>query len=177
MPSFVKEIMMKELAREFEASPYAFISNFEGLAVADLSDFRRSIEKVAKRSVVVKHTLAKRVFSELKISEAEKFLKGSVLVTLGDKEPQAISKAIVEFAKSHERLVVAGAVLDRKVYDQEYVKQLARLPSRHELLTKVAVGVKAPISGFVMTLAQVLRGFVVALNEIKKKREAAPQAA
>ena len=175
MPSFVKEIMMKEFARELEASPYAFISNFEGLAVADLSDFRRNVEKVAKRSMVVKHSFAKKIFSELKIETAEKFLKGSVLVTLGDKEPQAISKAIVEFAKSHQKLVIAGAVLERKVYDQEYVKQLAKLPSRHELLTKVAFGVKAPISGFVITLGQILRGFVVALNEIKKKREAAPQ--
>ena len=48
MPSLVKEIMMKEMSREFEASPYAFISSFQGLPVSDLSDFRRAIEKVAK---------------------------------------------------------------------------------------------------------------------------------
>lgn len=174
MPSEVKELMLKEITGQFEASPYAFLSQFDGLAVADLSELRRSLDKISKRSVVVKHALAKKVFSQLKIEEAEKFLKGSVLVTLGDKEPQIISKALVEFAKTHEKLVVSGAVLDRKVYDPQYVTQLAKLPSRHELLTQVVVRVKSPISGFVMTLNQVLRGFVVALAEIKKKKETAP---
>ena len=174
MPSAVKEIMMKEITRELESNPYAFLTRFEGLPVSDLSDFRRSVEKVAKRSLVVKHSLAKKVFSQLKIAEAEQFLIGSIIVTVGDKEPQMISKAIVDFAKTHEKLVVSGAVLDRKVYGQEFVKRLAGLPSRHELLTQVVVRVKSPISGFVMTLGQVLRGFVVALNEIKKKKEVAP---
>ena len=170
-------MMLKEITKELEGSPYAFMTHFEGLTVSDLSDFRRSTEKVAKRSLVVKHALAKKVFSELKIQEAEKFLTGSVIVTLGDKEPQVISKAIVDFSKSHEKLVLAGAVIDRKVYDQSYVKRLAGLPSRHELLTQVVVRVKSPITGLVLTLGQVLRGFVVALNEIKKKKELQPQTA
>ena len=176
MPSAVKEIMMKEITRELEANPYAFLTRFEGLPVSDLSDFRRNVGKVAKRSLVVKHALAKKVFSQLKVEDVEKLLTGSVIVTVGDKEPQMISKAIVDFAKTHEKLMVSGVVLDRKVYGHEFVKQLATLPSRHELLTQVVVRVKSPISGFVMTLGQVLRGFVVALNEIKKVKEAAAPA-
>lgn len=170
MPSPVKEMMFREIAREFEANPYAFLSRFDGLPVADLSELRRSLEKVARRSLVVKHAMVKKVFSQLKIAEAQKFLKGSVLVTLGDKEPQVISKALVEFAKTHEKLVVSGAVMDRKVYEPEFVNRLAKLPSRQELLTQVVVRVKSPISGFVMTLNQLLRGLVVALDEIKKKK-------
>ena len=64
-----------------------------------------------------------------------------------------------------------GILFEDKVYDQEFVKQLSKLPSRQELLTQVVVRVKSPISGFVLTLNQLVKGVVVALNEVKKKKE------
>ncbi len=171
MPSLTKELMLKEILSQFESSNCAFISTYDGLSVADISDFRRQSEKLAKRSLQVKHTLAKKVFEKKNWNDAEKFLKGHVLVTFTAKEPQAVSKMIVDFAKSHDKLVPAGLIMDNKVYGKEFVKALAALPSRHELLTQVVVRVKSPISGFVMTLGQLMRGFVVALNEVKKKKE------
>ena len=171
MPSEAKELMMQEIEKEFAKNTCAFITRFDAISVADLSDFRRRLEKVSSRSMVVKHAMAKKIFIKHKVGEAEKFLKGQVLVTFGNREPQVISKAIVDFAKGNQKLVPAGVVFESKVYDQEFVKKLAKLPSRHELLTQLVARVQSPISGFVMTLNQVLRGVVVALNEVKKKKE------
>ncbi len=177
MPSLAKELMMKELEKEFKNNSCAFFSSFDKLSVADISEFRRSIEKVSKRSMVVKHAMAKKIFSVSKIAEAEKLLKGQILVTFASGEPQLVSKTIVDFAKKNDKLSPAGLILENKVYDAEFVKRLAKLPSRHELLTQVVIRVKSPISGFVMTLSQVLRGLVTVVSEIKKQKEAQPQAA
>lgn len=177
MATPMKELMMKEMVAEFEASPYAFFSQFDGLTVADVSDFRRSLEKVAKRSLVIKHSLAKKVFKNRGLQTAENFLRGSVVVTFGDRDPQSISKVIVEYAKSHEKLVPAAVIFENQVYDQAFVKKLAKLPSRHELLTQLAVRIKSPITGLVLTLNQLVQGLVIALNEVRKKREAVPQTA
>ncbi len=171
MPSAVKELMMKEIEKEFEKSNCAFISSFESMSVTDLSEFRRTIEKVSSRSMVIKHAMAKKIFAKHKVSEAEKFLKGQIVVTFGSGEPQVISKTLVNYAKTNKKLIPNGVVFESRVYDQTFVQKLAMLPSRQELLTQVVVRVQSPISGFVMTLNQVLRGFVVALNEIKKQKE------
>lgn len=176
MPSMVKEKMLEEMRKEFKTTPYAFVSSFSGLAVADISEFRRTLEKVSRRSMVVKHRLAEKIFSELKVPDAAKILKGSVVITLGDKDPQVISKTIMDFIKTNEKIVPEGAVFENAVYGQEFVKRLAKLPSRKELLTQVVIRVKSPISGFVMTLGRMMCGLVVALNEIKKKKEAVPAA-
>lgn len=171
MPHPVKDLMLKEISAEFEASPYAFISSFEGLSVADISDFRRSLGKVSKRSLLVKHSLVKKVLAARNLADAEKLLKGSTVVTFGSKDPQPISKAIMEYVKTHEKWVPQGVILEDKIYGQDFVKSLAKLPTRHELLTQVAVRVKSPITGLVLTLNQLVRGLAVALNEIKKKKE------
>jgi len=177
MASVVKELLLKEIKKEFEENPYAFISSFESLPVAEASDLRRNLEKVAKRSLVVKHSLAKKVFEQMNCKGAESFLSQHSLVTFADKEPQAVSKAIVAFAKENKKFVSAGVIFENQVYAQDFVKQLALLPSRQELLTQVVVRMKSPISGFVMTLNQLLRGLVQVLNEVKKKREAQPSTA
>jgi len=171
MASAVKEIMLKEIERELAASPYAFISNFDSFPLEVLGELRISLSKVATRSLVVKHSLVRKAFSNLELGEVEPFLKEHVLITFGEGAPQAISKAIVEFAKKNEKFVPRAVLFEKKLHDEQFVKALAALPSRQELLTQVVVRMKSPISGFVMTLNQVLRGFAVALNEIKKKKE------
>ncbi|MFA6600077.1 MAG: 50S ribosomal protein L10 [Candidatus Omnitrophota bacterium] len=171
MPTIAKELIIQEIAKEFEKNPYAFISTFESMPVADMSEFRRTMEKCSTRSLLVKHSFVKKVFAQRSLGDAERFLKGQVLVTFAAKDPQVASKALVAFAKSNKKVVPAGLVFEGKVYGEEFIKALSIMPSRHELLTQMVIRMKSPISGFVMTLNQVLRGFVVALNEIKKQKE------
>jgi large subunit ribosomal protein L10 len=97
-------------------------------------------------------------------------------MTLGSRDPQEISKAIVEFAKTNQRFVPRGVVFEGKAYGADFVKSLSKLPSRRELLTQVVVRIKSPISGVVLTLGQLMRGLVCALNEIKNKKSVATAA-
>jgi large subunit ribosomal protein L10 len=171
MTTIAKEMIVKEIAKEFDNNPYAFISTYDSMGVADVSEFRRTMEKVAGRSLLVKHTLAKKVFGQKALGEAERFLKGQVVVTFAKKDPQVASKALMKYAKTNTKLVPTGLIFEGKVYSEDFIKRLSEMPSRHELLTQMVIRMKSPISGFVMTLNQVLQGFVIALNEIKKKKE------
>ena len=171
MPSVEKELMFNEIVKEFEKSPYAFFSSFQGLSVSELSDARRSLEKVARRSLVIKHAMARKIFEKFNMAGAEKFLTNSVVVTFGEKEPQAISKKIVEFAKTNEKWNPAGVIFEGQVHGEEFLKQLAKLPSRKELLTQLVLRVQSPLAGLVNVLGGLTRNFVTVLSEIKKQKE------
>ncbi len=140
--------------------------------MADVLKLRRDLEKVSTRSMMVKQTLAQKVFKEMDYAGAENLLNGAVLVTFGEKDPQAISKAIVDYAKGNDNLKPNGVIFEDKVYDKQFVEQLAALPSREELLTQMVVRMKSPINGFVNGLGQLIRGLVTAINEVKKQKEA-----
>ena len=115
--------------------------------------------------------------TQRQLADASKFLNNSVVLTFAADEPQVVSKKLMKIAKGNKNIVPAGVIFENKVYDQNFIKDLAKLPSREELLTQVVVRVKSPITGLVLGLGQIVRGLVQALNEIKKKREAAPQPA
>lgn len=177
MPSLFKERMFEEIKDQFEANPYAFISSFEKLPVQDVSELRRSLDKVAKRSVLLKHTFARRIFKEINCEKASEYLEAQVLVTLGNSEPQAISKALADFAKAKKGFATKGVIFEKEVHGEAYVRQLSELPSREELLVQLLVRVQSPMYGVVNTLSQIMRGLVQALSEIKKQKEAGPQPA
>lgn len=172
MPSVEKELMMKEIVQEFEKSPYAFISSFHGLKVSDLSEIRRNLEKVSSRSIVVKHTMACKILKQLNFKDTDSFLNGSVVLTFGDKDPQKISKALMTSAKGNEKWKPSGVIFEGDTKGFDFVKRLAALPSKKELLTQMLLRMNAPISGFVTVLSGLTRGLVVALSEIKKQKEA-----
>lgn len=173
MPSLEKEMMFQEIVKEFERSPYAFISNLDGVSVLDISEARRNLEKVSTRSLMVKHAMARKIFTQFKVSGAEKYLNGSVVITFGDKEPQEISKKLVDFSKTHEKWKPAGVIFEGQVHGEEFVKQLAKLPSRKELLTQLVLRMNSPIQGFANVLGALTRNLVVALEEVRKKKAAA----
>ncbi|MSR77047.1 MAG: 50S ribosomal protein L10 [Candidatus Omnitrophica bacterium] len=177
MPSVVNKVMMREIENQFEENAFAFFSSFDKLSVAAISELRNKLSKTGTRSMVIKHALAKKVLKARKADAADKFFKGFVFVTFGSNDPQIVSKALLEFSKTNNRFISSGVYFERKIHDQDFVKQLASLPSRKELLTQVVLRIKSPITGIVLTLHQVLRGFVVALNEVKKLKEAQGQTA
>ncbi len=171
MPALVKEKMLAEVENQFAKSSFAFFSNFDKLSVASVSDLRNKLAKLGLRSMVLKHTLASKTLKARNASDAEKFFKNFVFVTFGNGEPQQVSKTLLEFAKANNQFSAAGVYFENKVYDEAFVKALANLPSRKELLTQVAVRMKSPISGVVLTLNALLKGVAVALNEVKKQKE------
>ena len=170
MPSLEKELMFQEIVKEFEKSPYAFISNLQGVSVLDISDARRNLEKVSRRSLMVKHAMARKIFAKFNVSGADKYLNGSVIITFGDKDPQDISKKLVDCAKANAKWVPAGVIFEGQVHGEDFVKQLAKLPSRKELLTQLVLRMNSPIHGFVNVLGALTRNLVVALEEVRKKK-------
>ena len=176
--SLGKKLIFEELEKEFSSSNNSFFSRFDRLSVQDMNELRRNLEKVSKRTLLVKHTLAKKIFEKANLKEAIRFLDGSVLMTLGVKEPQAASKTLVDFLKGRENMEVKGMILEGKVYEASFVKELARLPPRKELLRMLAIRMNSPITAMVMTLNGLLQSLVRVLNEVQKKRAGqAPQQA
>ncbi len=173
MPAIEKEMMFQEIEREFSASNYVFFSNFESLSVSDLSKARSKMNQSAKRSLLVKHAMARKILKSRGIDNVDSLLKGSVILTFGDKEPQDISKGVVEGAKVSEKIKCVGVLFEGRLESAEFVQQLSKLPSRNELLTQLVVRLNSPIAGFASVLSNTIRGLAISLDQVGKQKGAA----
>ncbi len=172
MPGLEKEFMLKEITRKIEGCPYLFFGKFKGLKANDFSQFRRSIEKVSKSCFVAKNSLLRKAMDSSGFPKANGLIEGAMVLVATEKDPQVVSKFLVDFSKDKESFRLAGAYIDGKFLDASFIRELAKLPSRIELLAKVVGGIKAPITGFVLDLRGLLSSLVSVLDQVGKKKPA-----
>jgi len=78
-----------------------------------------------------------------------------------------------EFAKENEQFVIKAGAMPNSVMSVQDIKALATLPSRDELLAKLAGTLQAPIAKLVRTMNEVPGKFVRALAAVRDAKQKA----
>ena len=164
-----KKFMLEELKEKLKSSPNFIMTNYKGLSALEVDSLRKELRKASSEYFVVKNSMAKRVFDQLKLEGPEEFLKGEVGIGFADDIIET-SKAIVGFSKGHSSLKINCAIVDGKLENADRIKHLAALPPRDVLLGMLLSYMKGPITGFSRVLSGLLRNFAHVIDEIKNKK-------
>ena len=164
-----KKFMLEALKEKFNSSPNFIMTNYKGLSALEVDLLRRELRKASSEYFVVKNSMAKRVFDQLKLEGPEEFLKGEVGIGFAGDVIKA-SKAVVGFSKEHSSLKLNAAFIDGKLENADRIKELAALPPRDVLLGILLNCLNGPITGFSRVLNGLLRNFAHVIDEIKNKK-------
>ena len=167
-----KKQIVESFSDKLSQNKALVFANFKGLTVKDIEELRKKCRQENVDYMVAKKTLMNIAFKKAKLDVDAKTLEGEVASVFGYDDETQPARIIEEFSKEHQALKNIGGILENKFVGAEEISELAKLPSKQELLAKVVGSVKAPISGFVNVLAGNMRGLVVALNAIKESKEA-----
>jgi large subunit ribosomal protein L10 len=168
-----KEEIVSSLTEELGGVTAMIIADPTGLTVAEMKDLRNRLRPSGAVFRVAKNTLARIAASEAGREELVALLVGPTAITLVPGDPAAAAKTLSDFGRTSRKLELRGAYLDGEAFGADSVRQLATLPSREQLLTNLVTGLVSPISGLANVLAQLPRGLVVALDQVRQQKEAA----
>lgn len=141
-----------------------------GLTVAETEDLRSKLRQEQSSLQVIKKTLLRKAISEAKLELDDFHTTGNVGLAFSQSDPVAPARLVNNVAKANEKFQILGGLLEGKFISKEKVIELAKLPSRQELLAKVVGTINAPVSGFVNVLAGNIRNLVNVLNAVKDKK-------
>ncbi len=162
-----KEQKVQELAEKMSNSQSFVFTDYRGLNVAEINKLRYKLRDQGVEYQVVKNTLTILAARQAEIENLEEVLIGPTAVAFGQDDPVSPAKVLSDFSREHKQLEIKGGVLDGNFISADRVGQLARIPSRDELLAKAMGSMQAPISGFVCVLAGVPRKLLYCLNAIR----------
>ncbi|MEN9718347.1 MAG: hypothetical protein RIQ99_1225 [Pseudomonadota bacterium] len=114
-----------------------------GLTVAQTTALRGKIREVNASYKVAKNRLAKLAIKDTAYEGIGDFLTGPTAIATSV-DPVAAAKAIVEFAKTTDKLEIVGGAMGGQVLNADGVKALASMPSLDELRAKLIGLVQAP---------------------------------
>lgn len=172
-----KEKMVDEIVDEIGKHPNFIITSYMGSSVSDIEVLRKGLRKNSSRYLVVKNSILKVVFDELKLGSENGKIESGMGLSLSGEDIIATCKTVASFASTHDKFRIKGAVIDGKSVPVERVKALATLPPKMVLLAQVVGGIKSPITGFVYSLSGILKKFVYAVDAIKSAKQSSGAAA
>jgi large subunit ribosomal protein L10 len=168
-----KQQVAEELATQLRDVDTIFLTDFTGLGVKEITEFRAKVRDGGLEYRVVKNTLTRRAIEGLELDALDEHLVGPTALLLGGSDPVAPAKIIRDFAKEHDsRPVVKIALIGRQVVTPSNVEAMADLPSREELLGSIAGGLTGSVAGIVGVLGGLIRDVTYMIEEVAKVQAA-----
>lgn len=158
-----KKAVVAEIAAVVATAQTIVIAEYRGIEVASMTRLRKQARESGVFLRVLKNTLARRAVQDTPFATLADQMVGPLVYGISE-DPVAAAKILSDFAKKDDKIIIKAGSYDGKVLSAAEVAQLASIPSREELLSKLLYVMKAPLSGFARGLA--------ALAE-KKQTEAA----
>lgn len=168
-----KQADLNALAEQLQNSKSAMIVSFNKLTVTKDQEFRNQLREAGAKYQVVKNTLARLAVKGTPYEGASEYFKGVTAIAWTDDDPVVLSKAVSKFVKSNADFYTFKAgIVEGKVVDLKQVEEIASLPSKEELISKLLYVINAQAQRIVTVINAVPRDLAVVIKQIGEKKEA-----
>lgn len=166
-----KEEILEELKRLLDGSEGAFLVNYEGLNVENLSKLRRQLKEADIDFRVTKNRLLIKASENTDIAVLKDYINGPCALAVTYSDVVMPAKILTKFSEENEELGIKAGQINGKVVDIPGIKRLAGLPSREVLLSELVYSLSGVTTNFVRVLSEVPRSLLNVLLAIKEQKE------
>jgi len=165
-----KAAAVERITTRLRESSTAVLADYRGLTVAQMLDLRRKLRGAGVEMVVVKNTLARRAAEAAGIKALQKELVGPVAMAFAGEDLSAPARLLSEYIRANRRMVIKSGILQGQVIDAETVAQLAELPSREVLISRLLGTMQAPLGTLARALEAPLSKLARTLEALRVKK-------
>lgn len=168
-----KQAVVAEVSAELAKAQAVILAEYRSVPVKDMTELRKRARVSGVYLRVLKNTLARRAVAETPFKGLTEKMVGPLAYGISS-DPVAVAKVLQEFAKDHEKFVIRAGAMHNVVMSARDVADLAKMPSRQELLATLLGTMQAPIAKFVRTLNEVPGKFVRTVAAVRDQKEKQP---
>ena len=160
-----KQKDLEALRKDLERVRNLFVTGFEKLTVSQDFQLRKAVRGAGGTYRVIKNNIAEKA-SEGTPSEAVlKDLKGMCSLAYTTTDPVALAKALTVYAKANPAFTFRAGVVEGRAIDVKSITDLANMPSKEEILSKLLFLINAPAQRLVTTMNAVGRNLAVVIDQ------------
>ena len=161
-----------EVSEKFAKSKAAFLVDFKGMNVEQVTNLRKKLFSIKSEMRVVRNTLAKRALKDHPAQDKalSDSLVGTNAIIFAYGDASASAKQLTEFGKDVETLDIKIGVMEGQQLNKDMITYLATLPPIEVLRAQLLGTLAAPMQKFVSTLAAPATQFVCLLKAYENKK-------
>jgi len=147
-----KKVAVEEIVAGIANAQTMVIAEYRGISVASMTELRANARKEGVYLRVLKNTLVRRAVEGTSFAGLANQMVGPLVYTASE-DAVAAAKVLHQFAKKDDKIIIKAGSYNGDLMNSAQVAELASIPSREELLSKLLFVMQAPVSGFARGLA------------------------
>ena len=170
----LKKPIVEEIAAAVKDAQSVVLVDYRGLTVEQDTQLRKQLREAGITYKVYKNTMMNFAFKGTDCEALLPYLEGPSAVAISTEDATAPARVLCKFAKTADALEVKGGIVEGIAYDAKGINEIAKIPSREELLSKLLGSIQSPIANFARVMNQLAEKGGASECEAPAKEEAAP---
>ena len=152
-----KQAIVEALTQRISSATAGVLVDYKGINVAEDTALRRELRAADIEYSVVKNTLLRFAVDKCNYNEFDSLLNGTTSLATTEGDPIAPIRIVSEYAKKlNGKFEVKGGFLEGKILSLNELDEIAQLPGKDALYSKVFGTLLAPITSLAVVLGQIL---------------------
>ena len=173
----LKHPIVEEISAQIKDAQSVVLVDYRGLTVEQDTRLRKQLREAGITYKVYKNTMMNFAFKGTDFEALAPYLEGPSAVAISTEDATAPARVLCKFAKEADKLEIKGGVVEGIAYDAKGIGEIAKIPSREELLSKLLGSIQSPITNFARVMNQLAEKGGASECEAPAKEEAAAQEA
>src|SRR2546423_1819666 len=167
-----------DLTARLKASSTAVLADYRGMTVGQMRDLRSKLRDGGIDMVVVKNTLARRAAKAAGYEPLSSELVGPIAMLFAADDVSGPARILNDYIRANRKMVIKAGLLEGQVVKADTVVELADLPSRDVLISRLLGAMQTPLGNLASVLQAPLSKFARTLDALRTQKESqAPAAA
>lgn len=151
----LKKPVVEEISGLLNGAATAVVVDYRGLTVAEDTELRKQLREAGVVYKVYKNTMINFAIKDTEFADLAQHLEGPTAIAVCKDDATAAARVLAKFAKTAEALEIKGGVVDGVYYDAAGIGQIASIPSREVLLSKLLGSMQSPVTNFARVIKQI----------------------
>ncbi|MBU9746431.1 50S ribosomal protein L10 [Lachnospiraceae bacterium ASD3451] len=177
----LKQPVIEEIAGQIKDAQSVVLVDYRGLTVEEDTRLRKELREAGVTYKVYKNTMMNFAFKGTDFESLAPNLEGPSAIAISTTDATAPARVLSKFAKTAPKLELKAGVVEGTYYDAAGIEEVAKVPSRDELLAKFLGSIQSPIANFARVIDQIAKAggaeAAPADAEVKAEEPAAEAAA
>ena len=150
----LKKPVIEEISAHIKDAQSVVLVDYRGLTVEQDTRLRKQLREAGITYKVYKNTMMNFAFKGTDFEPLTPYLEGPSAVAISNEDATAPARVLCNFAKEANKLEIKGGVVEGIAYDAKGIGEIAKIPSREELLSKLLGSLQSPITNMARVLNQ-----------------------
>ena len=173
----LKQPIVEEISAQIKDAQSVVLVDYRGLTVEQDTRLRKQLREAGITYKVYKNTMMNFAFKGTDFEALAPYLEGPSAVAISTEDATAPARVLCKFAKEADKLEIKGGVVEGIAYDAKGIGEIAKIPSREELLSKLLGSIQSPITNFARVMNQLAEKGGASECEAPAKEEAVAEEA